>query len=171
MFLGLIFFWFFSVEHYIYIYYPEVCLIYKSSLWPSTSLEAETVNNLPIIQETRVWSLGQEASWRRKWQPTLIFLPGEFHGQRSVASYIQSPGLQIVGYDWATNTFTFTTSLKCLKPFILISSSPGPSIYACTSPLVFLSVILSWFSFLSLKLYILHCHLLILHHNLFFLLT
>ena len=25
--------------------------------------------------------------WRRKWQPTLIFLPGESHGQRSLVSY------------------------------------------------------------------------------------
>ena len=25
--------------------------------------------------------------WRRKWQPTPVFLPGEFHGQRSVAGY------------------------------------------------------------------------------------
>ena len=25
--------------------------------------------------------------WRRKWQPTLVFLPGEFHGQRRLASY------------------------------------------------------------------------------------
>ena len=25
--------------------------------------------------------------WRRKWQPTLEFLPGEFHGQRSLAGY------------------------------------------------------------------------------------
>ena len=23
--------------------------------------------------------------WRRKWQPTLVFLPGKFHGQRSMA--------------------------------------------------------------------------------------
>ena len=23
--------------------------------------------------------------WRRKWQPTLVFLLGEFHGQRSLA--------------------------------------------------------------------------------------
>ena len=26
-------------------------------------------------------------AWRRKWQPTSVFLPGEFHGQRSLASY------------------------------------------------------------------------------------
>ena len=25
--------------------------------------------------------------WRRKWQPTLVFLPGEFHGQRTLVSY------------------------------------------------------------------------------------
>ena len=25
--------------------------------------------------------------WRREWQPTLIFLPGESHGQRSLAGY------------------------------------------------------------------------------------
>ena len=40
----------------------------------------------------------------RKWQPTPVFLPGEFHGQRSLAGY--SP--------WdhkepdTTNTFIFT---------------------------------------------------------------
>ena len=25
--------------------------------------------------------------WRRKWQPTPVLLPGEFHGQRSMAGY------------------------------------------------------------------------------------
>ena len=25
--------------------------------------------------------------WRRKWQPTPVLLPGEFHGQRSLAGY------------------------------------------------------------------------------------
>ena len=25
--------------------------------------------------------------WRREWQPTPVFLPGEFHGQRSWAGY------------------------------------------------------------------------------------
>ena len=28
--------------------------------------------------------------WRRKWQPTLVFLPGKSHGQRSLVGY--SPG-------------------------------------------------------------------------------
>ena len=26
-------------------------------------------------------------SWRRKWQPTPVFLPGESHGKRSLAGY------------------------------------------------------------------------------------
>ena len=26
--------------------------------------------------------------WRRAWQPTSVFLPGESHGQRSLAGYI-----------------------------------------------------------------------------------
>ena len=25
--------------------------------------------------------------WRRTWQPTLVFLPGESHGQRSLVGY------------------------------------------------------------------------------------
>ena len=25
--------------------------------------------------------------WRRKWQPTPVFLPGKFHGQRSLVGY------------------------------------------------------------------------------------
>ena len=30
---------------------------------------------------------GGKIPWRRKWQPTLGFLPGESHGQRSLAGY------------------------------------------------------------------------------------
>ena len=29
----------------------------------------------------------QKIPWRRAWQPTPIFLPGESHGQRSLAGY------------------------------------------------------------------------------------
>ena len=41
-------------------------------------------------------------SWRRGWLPTPVFLPGEFHGQRSLVVY--SPRGQTKR---ATNTFTF----------------------------------------------------------------
>ena len=41
--------------------------------------------------------------WRKEWQPTPVFLPGKFHGQRSLVGY-SLWGLQRVGHDWATNT-------------------------------------------------------------------
>ena len=39
---------------------------------------------------------GQEIPWRRAWQPTPVFLPGEAHGQRSLVSY--SPSGPRVGH-------------------------------------------------------------------------
>ena len=50
------------------------------------SLGGSVVKNPPAMQETWIRPLGQ-IPWRRKWQPTPIFLPGEFHGQRSPAGY------------------------------------------------------------------------------------
>ena len=46
---------------------------------------AQKVKNPPAVQETWVrkdpW-VGK-MPWRRAWLPSLVFLPGEFHGQRS----------------------------------------------------------------------------------------
>ena len=39
--------------------------------------------NLSAKQDTQVRFLGWKEPWRRKWRPTLVFLPGKFHGQRS----------------------------------------------------------------------------------------
>ena len=44
---------------------------------------AQTVKNLPAIQET--WS--GKNPWRQEWQPTPVFLPREFYGHKSLASY------------------------------------------------------------------------------------
>ena len=49
-----------------------------------------TLLHLPSMQETQktpVQSLGCEDPWSRKWQPSPVFLPGEFHGQRSLVGY------------------------------------------------------------------------------------
>ena len=51
------------------------------------SLVAQMVKNLPAIRETRVRFLAGKIPWRRKWKPTPVFLPGESHGQRSLAGY------------------------------------------------------------------------------------
>ena len=64
---------------------------------------AQMVENQPDVQETRVQSRIRKIPWRREWQPTPVFLPGEFHGQRSLADYV---GSQRVGQLLATFTFT-----------------------------------------------------------------
>ena len=51
------------------------------------SLMAQMVKHLPAVQETWVQSLHREDPWRMEWQPTPIFLPEEFHGQRSLVGY------------------------------------------------------------------------------------
>ena len=45
------------------------------------------IKSLPAMRETWVWSLGQKIPCRRKWQPTLVLLPGKSHGQRSLVCY------------------------------------------------------------------------------------
>ena len=47
----------------------------------------QMVKNLPAVQETQVQTLGQEDALNRKWQPTTVCLPGESHGQKSLAGY------------------------------------------------------------------------------------
>ena len=49
------------------------------------SLVAQLVENLPAIQQTQVRYLGWEDHLERKWKPTPLFLPGEYHGQSSQA--------------------------------------------------------------------------------------
>jgi len=51
--------------------------------------------------------------WRRAWQPTPVILPGEFHGQRSLAGY--SP--------WSRKELDMTEQL--ILSLSLSSSMPG----------------------------------------------
>ena len=48
---------------------------------------AQTIKNLPAMQETQfdpwVWKI----PWRRSWQPTPAFVPGESPGERNLAGY------------------------------------------------------------------------------------
>ena len=45
------------------------------------------IKSPPAMQETWVQSLGWEDPLEKGWQPTPVFLPGEFHAQRSLAGY------------------------------------------------------------------------------------
>ena len=48
---------------------------------------AQTVKNLPAVWEAQFDPWVRKIPWRRKGQPTPVFLPGESHGQRSLVGY------------------------------------------------------------------------------------
>ena len=56
------------------------------------------VKNPPAKQEIRAQALVQEDPWKREWQPTPIFLPGEFPRTEEPAG-LQFLGLQRVGHN------------------------------------------------------------------------
>ena len=59
-----------------YLLYLLLCNEY---VWRA-SLVVQMVKNLPAVQETQV----RKIPWRREQLPTPVFLPGEFHGQKSL---------------------------------------------------------------------------------------
>ena len=58
------------------------------------------VKNLPAMCDPWIGKI----LWRRKWQPTPVFLLGEFHEQRSLAGY--SP--------WGHKELDMTEQLTCI---------------------------------------------------------
>ena len=48
---------------------------------------AQMVKNLPIMTIPGFNTWVRKISWKREWQPTPVFLPGEFRGQRSLLGY------------------------------------------------------------------------------------
>ena len=85
-------------------------LFLKTKKMSLASLVAQTVKNLPAIQDTQVWSMSCKNSLEKgmtihssilAWKIPWAEKPGGF----------QSMGSQGVGHDWATNTFTFNNKL------------------------------------------------------------
>ena len=60
-------------------------MIFLNNVWQQygASLVAQMVKNPPAMRETWVGKI----PWRMAWQPSLVFLPGESHGQRSLVGY------------------------------------------------------------------------------------
>ena len=56
--------------------------------------------------------------WRRKWQPTPVFLPGKFHGWRSLVGY--SPWGRRVRHDWATSMSMSISILKSDQGYLFV---------------------------------------------------
>ena len=57
-----------------------------------------------------LWVFWRPYYWRRKWQPTPVFLPGEFHGQRGLASTVHGVAKSWTRLSW--NSSTLATSCK-----------------------------------------------------------
>ena len=73
----------------IFIVYYKIRLILKScTIWHRASQVAIMVKNLPA-NAGDIGDTGStpESTWRKKWQPTPVFLPGESRGQRSLVGY------------------------------------------------------------------------------------
>ena len=70
------------------------------------SLMDQMVKNLPAVQECKRCRFDPwvgKISWRREWQPTPVFLPGEFHRQKSLGGRLQFMVSQRIRHDWAIN--------------------------------------------------------------------
>ena len=68
---------------------------------------AQGVKYLPAMLETWVQSLGLEDPLEKERQPTPVFLPGEFHGQRSLAGYSPWSGKESNTTNTHTGIFFF----------------------------------------------------------------
>ena len=60
--------------------------------FPSEVTNADYKQGPKVVQCCQCWTHGfspwaGKMPWRRKWQPTPVFLPGESHGQRSLGGY------------------------------------------------------------------------------------
>ena len=75
----------------------------KNPLWCRRSRFDPWVGNIP---------------WRREWLPTPVFLPGEFHGQRSLVGYSPWDHKESDTTKRLTNTFTFKEVLFSKGPNI-----------------------------------------------------
>ena len=65
-------------------------------------------------------------SWRGKWQPTLLFLPGEFHGPRN----LWQATVHGVANSWTwLSTHTTTTMKKEYSEYLIYLFGPQPLMY------------------------------------------
>ena len=88
-----------------------------------------------IIKYTEEIGIYWKIPWRREWQPTPVFLPGEFHGQRSLAGYSPMGHVELDTTERLTHINMHMPPLGCgilvplprIKPVPLFwKQGPGP---------------------------------------------
>ena len=84
--------------------------------------------HLPIQKTVRSWV--RKIPWRKTWRPTPVFLPGESHGQRSLAGYSPWGHRESDATEQLTDWLTRLTNAAflCVQySSITFSLSPSPS--------------------------------------------
>ena len=79
---------------------------------------AQMVKNLPAMQETWVWSQGQEDPPEKEMAAHSSILTWRIP-RTEKPGRLQSMGSQRVRHDWATNTYICTVYNKCLLLYII----------------------------------------------------
>ena len=107
------FFTFFSITVYYNIEYSYLCYRVETCM---LGFPGGSVSKIIRLQcwRSRFNPWVGKTTWRREWLPTPVFLPGEFHAQRSLMGWWR------VGHD---SKFVFA------NPKLLIYSSPHPLLF------------------------------------------
>ena len=72
----------------------------RSPQWPAVWLGSCNVHIGNVGSWVQSWV--RKSPWRRKWQPTPVFLPGKFYGQRSLAGQFFTTESQRLGVCYAS---------------------------------------------------------------------
>ena len=101
-------------------------LLHKIEIISSSraSLVTQMVKNLPAMWETWVWFLGWEDPLEEGMAPTPVFLPGESHGQRSLAGYSPWGHKESDMTEWLSTGVARKTTLGNMYMVPEIVSSP-----------------------------------------------
>ena len=81
------------------------------------------VKNQPAMQETKVHPQDGKMPWKKEWLPNPIFLPGEFHGQRSLGGYTPRGNKELCKTEQLT--LSLFTTLKNTSLFGSVHFSPS----------------------------------------------
>ena len=113
----------------------------------------------PLLSGLPRWLTGKESTcqcefhpwvgklpWRRKWQPTPVFLPGEFHGQKSLVGPCDHTEVDMIEHTYTSFLFPTVSNPKVSLVWgqSLPSSSVGPVITSLCTESIHIYYFLNW---------------------------
>ena len=118
-----------SIQSIAYLYwyffsFPRPTPTFRHYLWlhhvcfPGGASDKESACQCRRHQRCQFDSWVGKNLWKRKWQPTPVFLPGKFHGQGSLASYssYSSKELNMTEDTFMHIVYKVETEFTCLDP-------------------------------------------------------